>query len=215
MTLHMMLDLETLGSGNDAAIVQIGAVRFDPFRPGYTMGEYKQNVSLESSVAQGGVIDPSTVLWWIHQEEAARLSVFPIRAERKAVLKDPDAPSSEGIAIDRALRELSRFYKNKQGNPDPEEPPESCSALWAHATFDPVVIASAYRRSTIALPWSHRDVRDLRTIISLAPDAADRAYRHRGDEDGPRHDALADALRQVAVVWECMEAITPERGDDV
>lgn len=199
MTLHMMLDLETLGSGNDAAIVQIGAVRFDPLVPGYTMGEYKQNVSLESSVAQGGVIDPSTVLWWIHQEEAARLSVFPIRPERKAVLKDP--ASSEGIAIDKALRAFGSFYSGKYLSG------ESCVALWAHATFDPVVIASAYRRSSVALPWSHRDVRDLRTIISLAPDAADRAYRDAGDRDGPRHDALADALRQVSVVWECMEAI--------
>lgn len=209
MPLHMMVDLETLGSGNDAAIVQIGAVVFDPFVPGYVMREWKRNVSPESSVIHGGVIDASTVVWWMHQSEEARRSVFPIREERRAHLKDPDAPVDEGIAIDKALRQLSTFYRQGFGNPDPENP-QRCEALWAHATFDPVVLASAYRRSTIGLPWSHRDVRDLRTIISLAPSAADRAYRERGDQDGPRHDALADALRQVSVVWNCMADLRPE-----
>lgn len=200
MTMHMMIDLETMGSGNDAAIVQIGAVKFDPFVPGEIVGTWKQNVSLESSVHGGGAMDPNTVLWWLNQSEEARLSVFPVREERKAIHKDPDAPVSEGIAISSALRGLSLFYKNTP-------PSEPCVGLWAHATFDPVVIASAYRRANVALPWSFRDVRDLRTIIWLAPNAADYAYRQAGDEDGPRHDALADALRQVKVVWACIEAL--------
>lgn len=201
----MMVDLETLGSGNDAAIVQIGAVRFNPYDYDGDFELWKQNVSLESSVAAGGQMDPATVLWWMHQPQEARESVFPIQEERRYSAKDV----SDAIGIEKALRELSRFYQGSLGNYTAEEKPPACEAVWAHATFDPVVLASAYRRSKIALPWSFRDVRDLRTIIALAaPEVSALAYA-RGEVYGPRHDALADALRQILVVRECYRYLLP------
>ncbi|MFM9673750.1 3'-5' exonuclease, partial [Streptomyces galilaeus] len=70
---HVMLDLETMGQGNNAAIVAIGAVFFEP-----TTGEigdtFYRKIDLESA-AQYGEIDPNTVLWWLKQSDAARAEI--------------------------------------------------------------------------------------------------------------------------------------------
>jgi len=63
-----MLDLETMGTGLDAAIIAVGAVRFDT---DITARFYKI-VSLKSSVDAGLRMDPETVLWWMRRSEEAR-----------------------------------------------------------------------------------------------------------------------------------------------
>ena len=68
---HIMLDLETMGTGPNAAITAIGAVKFDPDK-GEIVETFYFKVNLESSVKQGGVIDASTVIWWLGQNEEAR-----------------------------------------------------------------------------------------------------------------------------------------------
>jgi hypothetical protein len=67
----LMLDLETMGTSPNAAIVAIGAVKFDP-GTGELGGRFYQVVDLASSVAAGCVIDPDTVLWWMRQSPEAR-----------------------------------------------------------------------------------------------------------------------------------------------
>ena len=65
---NIMLDLETMGTGLDAAIIAVGAVRFDT---DITARFYKI-VSLKSSVDAGLRMDPETVLWWMRRSEEAR-----------------------------------------------------------------------------------------------------------------------------------------------
>lgn len=194
MPIHTMVDLETMGNGNDAAIVQIGAVKFDPFAPGQILDAFSLKVSLVSAVESGGVMDPLTVLWWLSQDPRAIREVFPesipINPQNSPI---PQAP----LLHSRALVGFAGFYQGSQ-------------KLWSHATFDSVILASAYRRTKIQLPWTFRDALDLRTIIWRAPEAAADAYKERGDLDGPRHEALADAKRQVWVLWRCLEKIGPE-----
>lgn len=71
----VMLDLETLGTGKDGAIIQIGACYFDR-HTGEIGNKFKQNISLKSAVEAGGVIDPDTVVWWMSQSAAAQASVL-------------------------------------------------------------------------------------------------------------------------------------------
>jgi exodeoxyribonuclease VIII len=61
---NVMVDLETMGNGPAAAIVAIGAVEFDP-DTGQLGREFYREVDLEDSAFRGGVIDASTVLWWM------------------------------------------------------------------------------------------------------------------------------------------------------
>lgn len=69
---QIMLDLETMGNGADAAIIAIGAVEFD--RSG-VLDRFFRVVSLESSLSSGLKADASTILWWMQQGDEAR-SVF-------------------------------------------------------------------------------------------------------------------------------------------
>lgn len=65
----IMLDLETMGTSSNAAIIAIGAVRFDDEQ---VTSEFYSVVDLQSSVNYGMVIEPDTVLWWMRQSEDAR-----------------------------------------------------------------------------------------------------------------------------------------------
>ena len=65
----VMLDLETMGNGTNAAIIAIGAARFDA---GEITDEFYTVVDLASSVSAGLEMDASTVLWWMQQSDDAR-----------------------------------------------------------------------------------------------------------------------------------------------
>ena len=69
--IDIMLDLETLGKLPDAAIIAIGAVHFD-LETSAIQSRFYTVVDLESSVDSGGIMDASTVLWWLQQNEEAR-----------------------------------------------------------------------------------------------------------------------------------------------
>jgi hypothetical protein len=62
------VDLETLGGGDSANIIQLGAVLFDP-ETGAVLSEFNQFVKDDRRE-----IDLSTVLWWMQQPLAAQLA---------------------------------------------------------------------------------------------------------------------------------------------
>ena len=68
--MHVMVDIETMGTSNDAAIIAIGAVKYNNDGSGWDT--FYQTVDLESSVGAGGKLDPSTVKWWLSQSKAAQ-----------------------------------------------------------------------------------------------------------------------------------------------
>jgi exodeoxyribonuclease VIII len=65
----VMLDLETMGTCHDAAIVAVAAVRFTDTE---IVDSFNVCVSLQSCVTAGMVIEPSTVIWWMRQSDEAR-----------------------------------------------------------------------------------------------------------------------------------------------
>ena len=63
---HVMVDLETMGTGSYAAIVSIGAVKFypdEPFDPA-TAESFYAVISLASAMKAGLRVDADTVMWW-------------------------------------------------------------------------------------------------------------------------------------------------------
>lgn len=141
---HVMLDLETMGTASDAAIVAIGAVFFDPMTQ--SLGpEFYHTVDLKSSVEEGGKIDPETVMWWLKQEEAARQALMTGVDHIRSVL---------GYFQEYTLRECNRNDVKMWGN---------------GSDFDNVVLGNAYRRTGIALPWSFRNNRCYRTALAGHP----------------------------------------------
>lgn len=181
---QIMIDLETMGHGYDAAITAIGAVEFsldtylkDPSSGGIV---YENNirrsfyrvVDLNSSVREGGTMDASTVIWWMKQSEEAR--------------KMFEEPS---VDIKKALKDFSEWIGTKLE-----------SDVWGNgATFDLVILESAYQRSGIAVPWGHRNERCYRTMNNTV--GAEIPSPERGTS---LHNALEDAMSQAQhLVYMC------------
>src|SRR5574343_375905 len=70
-TLECMVDLETLGNGNSAVILSIGACKFLPHGQGvdiHAPHRFEVFVDPQSCVDIGMKMDVSTVLWWMEPE---------------------------------------------------------------------------------------------------------------------------------------------------
>lgn len=165
---HVMLDLETMGNGPTAAIVAIGACVFDPHGVGAGGPQFGISVDLDSAMKHGLHVDASTVLWWMRQSDTARERTFPT-----------DAP-----ALPQAI-DLFNLWIREQ---------DSDVVVWGNgATFDNVIIRSAFRAVGLEAPWSYKNDRCYRTLVNLLPE-------HRRPTlvpYGMAHYALDDAITQV------------------
>ena len=175
-TPHVMLDLETMGTGSWAAIVAIGAVKFDPerddfltpFGEGETVQTFYLPVSLESSMKAGLRVDAKTIEFWIKQtREASSAWLTP-----------------EAVGLEEALIGFSSWYGD-------EDIP-----IWGNgATFDNVVLSNAYQVSGIDRPWTYKMDRCLRTFRETLHPLVERPPV----EGMVKHHALDDAVQQA--VW--------------
>lgn len=140
----VMIDLETMSTRPDAAIVSIGAVAFDMRK--LVVGErFYRNVDLRTSAAAGGHIDPDTVLWWMRQSDAAR-----------SALQRNLSPLAD------ALDALTAFLASCA--------PLAAIRPWGNGVdFDMVILASAYRAAGLETPWKYWNQRDARTLFSMYP----------------------------------------------
>ena len=64
-----MLDLETMGTAPNSAIIAIGAVKFNEKE---ITDRFYEIVDISSCIKAGLVIDGDTVLWWLKQSKEAR-----------------------------------------------------------------------------------------------------------------------------------------------
>lgn len=140
MSFHTMIDLETMSLAKDAAIISIGAVRFNP-DDGSLGDTFYRLVNLKSAQRAGGRIDADTVLWWMQQSDKARLALT----------------GDGSVLIDTALMEFSNWLR--------EAPLEG---IWGNGSdFDNVVLEGAYLRSSKTAPWSYKVNRCYRTIVGF------------------------------------------------
>lgn len=213
MTYHMMLDLETLGDAFDAAIVQIGAVAFDPWDKAAPTRHIEITVDAHDAIVQGGSVSGNTLRWWMRQSEEARYRVFG-----GPQAEDGQGPTEYhylGLKVGAALAMLVRFYDpamNAWEQPyfspsyagTPRDPLYvACEGVWSMKQFDPVIFQSACLRNGVRVPWQFRQLFDLRTAKLFYPEVYDRGYNEvvmSNEIDGTgmvRHTALGDCYRQV------------------
>lgn len=142
---NIMLDLETLGTSPNAAVVAIGACFFDTDTReiGHT---FYRTLDLNAVVRGGGEMDASTVLWWMSQPDDTRQAIY-----RPGVKYTPDS----------ALQALSHFVEDNSSS-DP--------LVWGNgANFDNVILSQMYRRHQIAQPWKWWNDRCYRTVKAGHP----------------------------------------------
>ncbi|MFM2589445.1 3'-5' exonuclease [Vibrio sp. TBV020] len=180
MTKHIMVDLETMGSGSNASIVSIGAVVFDP-TTGDLGNRFYQVVSLNSS-AHYGEIDSSTVQWWMQQSEDAR-AIFQKETE-KVSLKDALNQLNEWLADIGSVKEIF---------------------LWGNGSgFDNVILNNAFKSARIRPNFIHWNDLDVRTIVKMGRDILGIDPKSSLHRSGTHHSALDDAIFQaqyVSVIW--------------
>lgn len=169
---HLMLDLETMGTGHNAAIVSIGAVFFNP-NTGEIGDKFYSPVDLVSSIKYGGTVDGDTVKWWLRQSAEARAEIF----------------RCELLDISSVLYELSDFTQT-----------DTHIKVWGNgATFDNIILRSAYESCGIPVFWKFWNDRDVRTIVELGH-AIGIDPKNNIKFDGERHNALDDAIHQAKYV---------------
>lgn len=189
---HVMIDLETMGTRPDAAIVAIGAVAFDmPTRenPAPKLGRsFYVNVDLQSSIDAGLTVSGDTVYWWLQQEEAARNKLLDNR-----------------VGLLEALGQFSDFFSTeiREGYKYP-----GAEYLWAHGLdFDVGIMRTAYDNFGVKHPWYYNKVRDDRTLYDVTgqPPWDDLGVLLLGLDDGAHmcpHNALYDAkVQALGAMW--------------
>ena len=181
MKIHVMLDLETMGNGSNAAIVSIGAVVFNPSN-GQLGAEFEEVINL-SSAAYYSDIDAPTVTWWLSQGDEAR-AIF-LKETPKSSLKD-------------ALLKFNQWLA------DLGESKDIC--LWGNgAGFDNVILMNSFKATRIRPNFIHWNDLDVRTIVRMGRDILGINPKETLVREGVHHSALDDAKFQaqyVSVIWE-------------
>lgn len=178
---HVMLDLETLATTPDAAVLQCAACRFNPDTGEVdTVNTFNQYLSRDANDKAGRRVDPGTIAWWAKQgpEAQARLA------------------HGETQAGDRKFGDMLRAFHAWAGD----------CVIWSNgATFDVAIVEDGFRSIGMQPPWKFWNVRDVRTIVDLAERRG--LTREMFPLEGTAHDALDDAIHQaryVSAMWQVL-----------
>lgn len=167
-----MLDLETLGNKSNSAILSIGAVEFD-IETGEIDLEFYERVDLQSCLDAGLIVNGSTFYWWLQQNDNARKEICKV-----------------GDNLHNVLQKLNTYFA-------------ICGdfQLWGNgARFDIGLLEDAYvKDGTQSMPWKYRNERDVRTLVSFAPEIKENL-----PFEGIKHHPIADCKYQIkycSAIW--------------
>ena len=139
--MHLMIDLETIATTPNAAVLTIGACLFDP-RSTDVHSTFYERIKLESQESYGRVINDETLAWWSQQD--------------KQIQEDAFGEGDDRIDLKDAMKKLYQFGLGT-------------SNVWSHGSiFDVVIIEDICRSFQQAVPWKFWEVRDTRTLFDLA-----------------------------------------------
>jgi exodeoxyribonuclease VIII len=171
--MHIMLDLETMGTAPDAPIIAIGACRFDQ---GGIVDSFYQTASLTSAVKGGARMDTETVLWWLGESDAAREQITDASGD-----------------IEAALQGFATWVG----------PEDTIEGLWGNgAAFDNAILRETYRRHGMAAPWNYSIDRCYRTVKARSNLKIKRVGTHHNALDDATSQAqhLIAICRQIEMV---------------
>jgi len=156
---NIMLDLETMSTTPNAAIISIGAVKFD-----MDLGlieRFYRVVDLESCKEKDFHIDDSTVKWWSKQSDIARKEV-----------------AGEGTTPAIPLKYALKQFRDWMGKGNVQ--------IWGNGSdFDNVILANAFRKYGVNNAWDYRQNRCYRTMVASFPNIEMKMVGtyHKADDD--------------------------------
>lgn len=190
--IDIMLDIETLGKGDDATVFQISAIAFNLFT-----GQYLDEIPYFNEVAdieKNNIlnVDGSTLKWWLRTDKQL-LTELLHKGEK----------STNEILVDFYEWLLDRIKDYGKEN----------VYLWGYGIlFDNRIIKSHLESLGFKYPVLHRNNRDVHTILELASHVtgiSEKEIKEKiKDESLVKHNAIDDVKRQVNLVIECYKLIT-------
>ena len=143
---NITVDLETLGRGDDAPIVQIAAIYFDQF--GETIDSFEAFVHPDYLDPSG--CDIKTIFWWMQQDKKVQDKVFG-GGENRA-------------SLDVALNAFESWLNGCWSEGDDLR-------IWQHSSFDAPKIQYQFRKvlgREIDIPyWAWKDMRTLHALSGV------------------------------------------------
>lgn len=169
-----MLDLETLGTSPNDAIIAIGISPMDI--DGRTLGEgFYAKVDATSCQKLGMRIDASTVMWWMGQSQAARQEF---------------SNNHEHAPIETALEQAAMFIRQTSRNAD-----KKYIRVWGNgAIMDNAMLLAAFKLADIEAPWAYKGDMCYRTLRELTPNV-------ESIKPEIAHHALSDAEAQAKTLF--------------
>lgn len=141
-----MIDIETLGTGPNAAILTIAGIRFNKdhnyksIRNPHELDYFYTRVDTESQSHRD--IDDDTVAWWAKQDEDVKIEAFS---------------EEDRLSISDAMTAFNYWAR-------------SADRYWANgAAFDFPILETSNRQLGFASPWNYWQAMDARTIYTLLP----------------------------------------------
>jgi len=153
--MDIMLDLESLGTRPDCAILTLGAVKFDPFTPDAFGDSLYLRIDVDEQLA---LVQEDTLRWWSNQADDVR----------------EEALGEEGrVSLETMYRDLNRFCVGVE------------NIWCQGPAFDIVILENIYRQSGWPTPWQFWQIRDSRTLFGVHGDPREKnkAGLHNALED--------------------------------
>lgn len=183
--IDIMVDIETLGVGENPTIIQLSAIAFD-----ITTGEYIDTFDQCVDITNKNQdIDANTLLWWLDTD--------------KELLNDIIKRGKYGNTdIKYTHLKFNRWINCTMQDADLWE---RDVFLWGNGIlFDNRIIQQSMASNGITYPIFYRNDRDMRTIIELAAKKkgmTSKDYLAQFDDDSlKKHDALDDVKFQIKAV---------------
>lgn len=157
--MHIMIDIETLGTTPDCVVLSFGAVKFDPYTSVDPYDKVHFKVDVESQTLAGRTICDNTLEWWSKQSVEIQEDAFN---------------SADRLPVEDFLKKISKYCVAADG-------------LWAHGlNFDVGILENLFRQYKTPVPWDFRKLRDTRTLFDLCktdPRTNIRKNAHNAAED--------------------------------
>lgn len=143
MTTSAMIDIETLDTAPSAVILSIGAVKFDPHKPGLLpWDKVVWFPSLEEQFELGRTFSDSTLEWWAKQDKDIR---------DRALSEENRSPLAD------IHTEINRYVAG-------------VNQIWCQGPqFDMVIIENLYAQCNFHRSWQYYQIQDCRTVFNMMP----------------------------------------------
>lgn len=186
MNNHIMIDIETLSTKQNAVVLSIGAKVFDPLLAKLQLHS-EFYVELDFHQQRNRDLSTHTLQWWAKQ------------VEQNVALASTLSNTTNRVPVRNALKLFSKFITEKIA-------PWGEVNVWAcDPDFDLAILANLFEEHKIDVPWKFYHGRSVRTVRQLAKD-----FNIQLPKLDATHHALDDCNRQIAEVV-CFYKVMAER----